>query len=77
MAFRSKPAVLLWQRVSAKTAGMITITDLSARIAGRLLLDQASVTLPAGSKAGLVGRKVNGVRAADAFSGGYSAVFPE
>lgn len=35
---------------------MITITDLSARIAGRLLLDHASVTLPAGSKAGLVGR---------------------
>jgi ATP-binding cassette subfamily F protein 3 len=35
---------------------MITITDLSARIAGRLLLDHASVTLPAGVKAGLVGR---------------------
>ncbi|NTJ42043.1 ABC-F family ATP-binding cassette domain-containing protein [Agrobacterium larrymoorei] len=35
---------------------MITITDLSARIAGRLLLDNASVTLPAGVKAGLVGR---------------------
>ncbi|MGK9049998.1 ribosomal protection-like ABC-F family protein [Neorhizobium petrolearium] len=35
---------------------MITITDLSARIAGRLLLDNASVTLPAGTKAGLVGR---------------------
>ncbi|TCR04465.1 ATP-binding cassette subfamily F protein 3 [Neorhizobium sp. JUb45] len=42
--------------VCAKTAAMITITDLSARIAGRLLLDHASVTLPAGSKAGLVGR---------------------
>ncbi|CDZ71490.1 ATP-binding cassette domain-containing protein [Neorhizobium galegae] len=35
---------------------MITITELSARIAGRLLLDNASVTLPAGTKAGLVGR---------------------
>ena len=35
---------------------MITINDLSARIAGRLLLDHASVTLPAGTKAGLVGR---------------------
>jgi ATP-binding cassette, subfamily F, member 3 len=35
---------------------MITITDLSARIAGRLLIDHASVTLPAGTKAGLVGR---------------------
>ncbi|MFN7104167.1 MAG: ribosomal protection-like ABC-F family protein [Pseudorhizobium sp.] len=35
---------------------MITITDLSARIAGRLLLDHASVSLPTGIKAGLVGR---------------------
>ncbi|MCO5730752.1 ribosomal protection-like ABC-F family protein [Rhizobium sp. SSA_523] len=35
---------------------MITITDLSARIAGRLLLDHASVSLPGGTKAGLVGR---------------------
>ncbi|MFM2278305.1 MAG: hypothetical protein RLZZ444_536, partial [Pseudomonadota bacterium] len=35
---------------------MITITDLTARIAGRLLLDNASLSLPAGAKAGLVGR---------------------
>ncbi|UVD58019.1 ATP-binding cassette domain-containing protein [Rhizobium sp. Pop5] len=35
---------------------MITITDISARIAGRLLLDYASVSLPSGTKAGLVGR---------------------
>jgi ATP-binding cassette, subfamily F, member 3 len=35
---------------------MITITDLSARIAGRLLLDHASISLPTGIKAGLVGR---------------------
>ncbi|WP_377295595.1 ABC-F family ATP-binding cassette domain-containing protein [Rhizobium sp. SGZ-381] len=35
---------------------MITITDLSARIAGRLLLDHASLSLPTGIKAGLVGR---------------------
>ncbi|CAN7560977.1 ABC-F family ATP-binding cassette domain-containing protein [Rhizobium sp. LjRoot30] len=35
---------------------MITLTNLSARIAGRLLIDQANVTLPAGTKAGLVGR---------------------
>ncbi|MFD1746143.1 ABC-F family ATP-binding cassette domain-containing protein [Rhizobium helianthi] len=35
---------------------MITITDLSARIAGRLLLDHATVSLPTGTKAGLVGR---------------------
>jgi ATP-binding cassette subfamily F protein 3 len=35
---------------------MITISDISARIAGRLLLDNASVSLPTGTKAGLVGR---------------------
>ena len=34
---------------------MLTITDLSARIAGRLLIDSASLALPAGIKAGLVG----------------------
>ncbi|MBP1882768.1 ABC-F family ATP-binding cassette domain-containing protein [Sinorhizobium mexicanum] len=35
---------------------MIQIAGLSARIAGRLLIESASVTLPAGTKAGLVGR---------------------
>ncbi|MFB2551144.1 ABC-F family ATP-binding cassette domain-containing protein [Ensifer soli] len=35
---------------------MITLTNLSARIAGRLLIDGASLSLPAGTKAGLVGR---------------------
>ncbi|MBX4931735.1 ABC-F family ATP-binding cassette domain-containing protein [Rhizobium bangladeshense] len=35
---------------------MITLTDISARIAGRLLLDNASLSLPSGTKAGLVGR---------------------
>jgi len=35
---------------------MIAISGLTARIAGRLLLDDASVTLPSGSKAGLIGR---------------------
>ncbi|MBD9592196.1 ABC-F family ATP-binding cassette domain-containing protein [Ensifer sp. ENS05] len=35
---------------------MIQISGLSARIAGRLLIENASVTLPAGTKAGLVGR---------------------
>ncbi|KAB2955258.1 MAG: ABC-F family ATP-binding cassette domain-containing protein [Rhizobiaceae bacterium] len=39
---------------------MITINDLSLRIAGRLLLDHASLTLPAGAKAGLVGRNGTG-----------------
>jgi ATP-binding cassette subfamily F protein 3 len=35
---------------------MLTINDLSLRVAGRLLLDHASLALPAGAKAGLVGR---------------------
>jgi ATP-binding cassette subfamily F protein 3 len=39
---------------------MLIINDLSLRIAGRLLIDHASVTLPAGSKAGLVGRNGTG-----------------
>jgi ATP-binding cassette subfamily F protein 3 len=39
---------------------MITINDLSLRIAGRLLLDHASLSLPAGAKAGLVGRNGTG-----------------
>jgi ATP-binding cassette subfamily F protein 3 len=39
---------------------MLTINDLSLRIAGRLLLEHASLTLPAGTKAGLVGRNGTG-----------------
>ena len=39
---------------------MLTLTDLSLRIAGRLLLDKASLALPAGAKAGLVGRNGTG-----------------
>ena len=39
---------------------MLTISDLSLRIAGRLLLDGASLALPAGAKAGLVGRNGTG-----------------
>ena len=38
---------------------MLVIADLSIRVAGRLLLDHASVQLPTGARAGLVGR--NGV----------------
>ncbi|HWT60296.1 MAG TPA: ATP-binding cassette domain-containing protein, partial [Rhizobium sp.] len=45
-----------WRALSAKTPAMITLTDISARIAGRLLLDNASISLPSGTKAGLVGR---------------------
>lgn len=40
-----------WQK-----PGMLQITDLTARVAGRLLIEGASLTLPAGTKAGLVGR---------------------
>ena len=39
---------------------MLTLTDLSIRVAGRLLLDHASLSLPAGAKAGLVGRNGTG-----------------
>ncbi|MEO3998703.1 ABC-F family ATP-binding cassette domain-containing protein [Mesorhizobium sp. CAU 1732] len=39
---------------------MLIIDDISLRIAGRLLLDHASLTLPAGSKAGFVGRNGTG-----------------
>ena len=39
---------------------MLTINDLSLRIAGRLLLDHASLSLPTGAKAGLVGRNGTG-----------------
>jgi ATP-binding cassette subfamily F protein 3 len=39
---------------------MLTINDLSLRIAGRLLIDHASLTLPSGTKAGLVGRNGTG-----------------
>ncbi len=42
--------------VSDKTAAMISISDLSVRIAGRLLIENASVSIPDGMKAGLVGR---------------------
>ena len=35
---------------------MLQITNLSARVAGRLLIDNASLTIPTGTKAGLVGR---------------------
>ncbi|PRX09926.1 UNVERIFIED_ORG: ATP-binding cassette subfamily F protein 3 [Martelella mediterranea] len=35
---------------------MITISDLSVRVAGRLLIEHASVSIPDGMKVGLVGR---------------------
>ena len=39
---------------------MLQINDLTYRIAGRLLLDNASLALPAGHHAGLVGRNGTG-----------------
>lgn len=39
---------------------MLILNDISIRIAGRLLIDHASVTLPAGSKTGFVGRNGTG-----------------
>ncbi|MCB1418642.1 MAG: ABC-F family ATP-binding cassette domain-containing protein [Notoacmeibacter sp.] len=39
---------------------MITLSDLSLRIAGRLLIDHATLSLPEGAKAGLVGRNGTG-----------------
>jgi ATP-binding cassette subfamily F protein 3 len=39
---------------------MLTIDNLSVRVAGRLLIDDASVRVPAGSRTGLVGRNGTG-----------------
>jgi ATP-binding cassette subfamily F protein 3 len=39
---------------------MLILNDFSLRVAGRLLLDHASLALPAGTKAGLVGRNGTG-----------------
>jgi len=44
----------------AKTRGMLTITDLSLRVAGRLLIDHAHVQIGPGSRVGLVGRNGTG-----------------
>ncbi|WP_338316718.1 ATP-binding cassette domain-containing protein, partial [Bradyrhizobium ottawaense] len=39
---------------------MLGITDLSIRLAGRLLIDQSSVQITPGSRVGLVGRNGTG-----------------
>src|SRR5688572_3576449 len=59
LARSAMPALAFPPRVRQKP-GMLIINDLSLRIAGRLLLDHASLTLPAGTKAGLVGRNGTG-----------------
>src|ERR671934_11595 len=38
---------------------MLTLNEISIRVAGRLLLDEASVRIPSGARVGLVGR--NGI----------------
>src|SRR5512142_2100403 len=39
---------------------MLTITDLTVRLAGRLLIDQSSAQITPGSRVGLVGRNGTG-----------------
>src|SRR5688572_16343395 len=39
---------------------MLTIDQLSLRVAGRLLIDEASVQIPSGARVGLVGRNGTG-----------------
>ena len=39
---------------------MLVIDDLTVRIAGRMLLEDASARIPAGSRVGLVGRNGTG-----------------
>jgi ATP-binding cassette, subfamily F, member 3 len=51
---------LALREVLRQNAGMITISDLTVRIAGRLLIENASVSLADGIKAGLVGRNGTG-----------------
>ena len=54
------------RRIASSTAGsaieraMLIIDDLSVRIAGRLLIEHASVRIPAGARVGLVGRNGSG-----------------
>ncbi|MBB4120303.1 ABC-F family ATP-binding cassette domain-containing protein [Martelella radicis] len=54
---------------------MISISDLSVRIAGRLLIENASVSIPDGMKAGLVGR--NGAGKSTLFRVLTGALSPE
>jgi len=48
--------VIVFLTRSVKTPCMLQITDLTYRIAGKLLLDNASVTVPDGHKIGIVGK---------------------
>lgn len=48
------------RRRSKQRSIMLVLDDISLRIAGRLLIDHATLSLPAGAKAGLVGRNGTG-----------------
>ena len=48
------------RRQSKQRSIMLVLDDISLRIAGRLLIDHATLSLPAGAKAGLVGRNGTG-----------------
>jgi ATP-binding cassette, subfamily F, member 3 len=50
---------LLHSNLAAMRAGMLQVQGLTYRIGGRVLLENASVTIPTGHRAGLVGR--NGI----------------
>ena len=52
----SRSAPLSRRSIPWQKPAMLQITNLSARVAGRLLIDSASLTIPTGTKAGLVGR---------------------
>ncbi|MEO2040190.1 MAG: ATP-binding cassette domain-containing protein, partial [Martelella sp.] len=54
---------------------MISISDLTVRVAGRLLIENASVSIPDGMKAGLVGR--NGAGKSTLFRVLTGALAPE
>ncbi len=56
LGYHRAPSPLSHCRIPWQKPLMLQITDLSARVAGRLLIDHASLTLPSGTKAGLVGR---------------------
>src|SRR5262245_24824984 len=46
-------------RTPLKQRGMLVLDEISIRLAGRLLLEEASARIPAGARVGLVGR--NGI----------------
>ena len=47
-------------RLPLQERAVLVLDDISVRVAGRLLIDEASVRVPAGSRTGLVGRNGTG-----------------